>query len=82
MLDLVKGIVGLLTGGAGDKIGNAVAKGAELIALLGVLGTGVVWLRANSNEVLATITYGDIAVWGPIVGGLLYIIARLVRIPQ
>jgi hypothetical protein len=79
MSELLKTIFGVLTGGAGPAIGGAVAKAAEWIAVLGVLGAAVLWLKENGNDVFHAITYNELAFWGLIVGGLVLIMVRLVH---
>lgn len=46
-------------GGTGNTVGNIVANGSALIALLAAAGTAGVWLHEHRNEILTTITYGQ-----------------------
>jgi hypothetical protein len=77
MAQVLQLLLGIFTGAAGERIGGAVAKGAELVALAGVIGGAVTWLAANGEGVAVTLTWNDIAFWGAILSGQMYVITRL-----
>lgn len=76
---LLKLLAGILTGSAGERIGNTVSRAVEVGAVLAAIAPLLLWLRENKAGVFIEITYGDLAFWGPIVGLLVFIIVRLVH---
>lgn len=79
MAVLLKALLGILTGAAGEKVGGAVARGAELVAVAGIVGAAVLWLKENGDDVFMVLTYKDLAFWGLLFCGFAYVIVRLVH---
>lgn len=78
-MNILKFILDLFTGKAGATVGGAVSSVAQLGALAVALAPLVLWLGDNKNEVFITLTYGDLAFWGALIGAQLFLIVRLVH---
>lgn len=78
-MDILKFILGLFTGKAGESVGGAVSSLAQIAALMAGAAPLVLWLAGNKNEVFITLTYGDLAFWGTLIGLQLFMIIRLVH---
>jgi hypothetical protein len=72
-------LVGLLTGKAGEQIGGAVSKAAQLAALVGVVAPIFLWLTKNKEGIFIEITYGDLAFWGTLISVIVLLTIRLVH---
>ena len=79
MGDLIKLVLGLFTGSAGEKVGGAVSTIAQIGAVLAAVAPVALWLQGHKGETFIEITYGDLAFWGPMVGGLVVVILRLIH---
>lgn len=73
---IISMIVGLLTGKAGEQIGGAVSKVAQVTALMAAIGPVAYWLTQNKDGVFVTITYGELAFWACIVSAFVIISVR------
>lgn len=78
-MGLLQLIAGILTGKAGEAIGGKVARAAEVAAIVAALAPVALWLNGHRDEVFISVTYGELAVWGGLTGGLLFVILRLVH---
>lgn len=78
-MDILKFIVGLFTGKAGDAVGGAVSTAAQLAAVFAAIAPIGLWLSNNKDAVFITLTYGDLAFWGTLAGFQLLVIVRLVH---
>lgn len=76
---LLQLLVGLFTGSAGAQVGAAVSWVSQLAALAAIFAPLFLWLSANRHEEAITITFGDLAFWGAIIGTMLLIVVRLVH---
>lgn len=76
---IVSAILGVLTGKAGERIGGTVASVTELGAAAAVAGPVVFWLMDHKAEEFISVTYGDLAFWCAILGGLVFLVTRLVH---
>ena len=76
---LISVITGILTGKAGERIGGTVARFAELGALLAAAAPVALWLDANKDETVITVTYGELAFWGSLCGSFFFLALRLVH---
>lgn len=72
-------IVGLLTGKAGEQIGGAVSKVAQLTALVAAIAPIALWLSKNKEGVFIEISYGDLAFWGSLIAVIVLLTIRLVH---
>lgn len=79
MMELLKLISGLFTGKAGESVGNAVSVAAQLAALVAVVAPIALWLNNNKEQVFISLTYGDLAFWGVLLGVQLLLVVRLVH---
>lgn len=77
-MDIIKFIIGLFTGKAGEAVGGAVSSVAQFAALIAAITPLALWIVNNKNEVFITITYGDLLFWA-LLAGLLLMILRLVH---
>lgn len=78
-MDIIKFIAGLFTGKAGEAVGGAVSSLAQFAAIVAAVAPFGLWLASNKNEVFITLTYGDLAFWGALLGLQLFLIVRLVH---
>jgi len=78
-MDIIKFIIGLFTGKAGEAVGGAVSSVAQFAAIVAAVAPVGLWLVNNKNEVFITLTYGDLAFWGSIGAMQLFLIIRLVH---
>lgn len=78
-MNIVNFIIGLFTGKAGESVGGAVSAVAQFAALAAAIAPVGLWLIGNKNEVFITLTYGDLAFWGTLIGLQLFLIVRLVH---
>lgn len=78
-MDIIKFIIGLFTGKAGEAVGGAVSSVAQFAAIIAAVAPVGLWLVNNKNEVFITLTYGDLAFWGSIGAMQLFLIIRLVH---
>lgn len=76
MLDIVKSILGILTGGA-STAGGAVAELGAFAALVAAATPGLLWLVGNKDGVFITVTYGEMAFWGTMMGLLVVVMVKL-----
>jgi hypothetical protein len=76
---LLQLIAGILTGTAGPQIGAAVSWVGQLTALAAIFAPVFLWLSANRHEQAITITFGDLAFWGSIIGVFVLFALRLVH---
>lgn len=76
MTDIIKGILGLLTGGA-TTAGGAVAELAALAAFVAAVTPGALWLVGHKDGVFITVTYGEMAFWGTLMGVLVMVMVKL-----
>lgn len=72
-------IAGIFTGKAGEQIGGAVSFAAQAAALVAVIAPGFLWLTNNKDAVFISLTYGDLAFWGMLVGSQILLVVRLVH---
>jgi hypothetical protein len=76
MLDLVKTLLGIVTGGAtttGGLVANVAAFGA-LAAAVTPLALG---FFKHREEVLVTVTVGEAGFWGLIIGVFMFLVVKL-----
>lgn len=78
-MNILQFIIGLFTGKAGEAVGGAVSTVTQLAAVLAAFVPFGLWLASNKNEVFITLTYGDLAFWGSLIGAQLFLIVRLVH---
>lgn len=78
-MDILKFIVGLFTGKAGEAVGGAVSVAAQLAAVVAAVAPVGLWLMHHKDEVFITLTYADLAFWGTLAGFQLLVIVRLVH---
>lgn len=78
-MDLLKTIIGLLTGSAGTALGGAVSQISQWLAVAGVAGGAFLWLYAHGDEQAFSYTYKQAAVLVAIVGLVLFLVVRLVH---
>lgn len=64
---LIKGIIGFFSAGVGNKIGTVLTDGAAIAALV----PGVIWLVSHKDEIAVTFTYGQLAVTGLVIFGVI-----------
>lgn len=76
---ILSAIVGLLTGKAGEQIGGAVSKVAQLAALLAALAPLALFLRNSKDEVFISVTYGELAFWSAILSVVVIVTVRNVH---
>lgn len=76
MMDILKGILGILTGGA-TSAGGAVAEIGALAALIAAATPGLLWLIGNKDGVFITVTYGEMAFWGTLMGVMVLVMVKL-----
>lgn len=84
-MEIIKLITGLFTGSAGEAVGGAVSKVAQVAALLAAITPVFLWLGNNKDEIFVSLTYGDLAFWGALVGLQIFLVVRLVHrapVPQ
>lgn len=79
MPTILKFIVGLFTGKAGESVGSAVSTVTQLAAFLAALVPLGLWLTNNKDEVFIQLTYGDLAFWGTLAALQILVIVRLVH---
>jgi len=72
-------IAGIFTGKAGEAVGGAVSTAAQIGAVLAAVAPVGLWLAGHKSEVFITLTYGDLAFWGAVIGGQLLLVIRLVH---
>lgn len=78
-MEFIKLIMGLFTGSAGEAVGGAVSKVAQLAAVLAAITPIFLWLGNNKDAVFVSLTYGDLAFWGVLVGLQIFLVVRLVH---
>lgn len=78
-MDILKFIIGLFTGKAGESVGGAVSVAAQMAAVVAAVAPVGLWLTRNKDEVFISLTYGDLAFWGAMWAGVLFLIVRLVH---
>lgn len=78
-MNILRTILGLFTGQAGYTVGTAVSGLAQIAALAAAIAPLGLWLAGNKNEVFITLTYGDLAFWGALIGVQVFLIVRLVH---
>lgn len=76
MGDIVKGIFGLLTGGA-TTAGGVVAELGALAAFIAAVTPGLLWLIGHKDGVFITVTYGEMTFWGTLIGVLVMVMVKL-----
>lgn len=76
MFDLMKGILGLVTGGA-STAGGVIANVAAVTALLAALTPAAIGFFKHRDEVLVQITVGDAGFWCAIMGAFVFVIVKL-----
>lgn len=79
MGDIFKFIVGLFTGKAGEAVGGAVSTAAQLAAVAAAVTPIGLWLANNKDAVFISLTYGDLAFWGVMWAGVMFLVVRLVH---
>jgi hypothetical protein len=72
-------IAGLFTGKAGESIGGAVSVAAQVAAVAAAVGPVALWLSGHKDETFITLSYGDIAFWGAMIGAQVLLVVRLVH---
>ena len=70
MFDLLKKIIGLVPGGG---IAGAVSNVATIAAALAAIAGPAAFIFAERDTVFITVTLGELAFWGPLVGGLAWV---------
>lgn len=78
-MDIIKFITGLFTGSAGSAIGGAVSSVAQVAALLAAVAPIGLFLLHNKDAVFITLSYGDLAFWGSLIGLQVFLVVRLVH---
>ena len=78
-MDILKTLLGLFTGKAGESIGGAVSIAAQIAAVVAAIAPIALWLSNNKEDVFITITYGDVAFWGALIAAQLFLVIRLVH---
>jgi hypothetical protein len=78
-MEFFKFIAGLFTGKAGESIGGAVSIAAQAAALVAAVAPVGLWLTRNKDEVFISLTYGDLAFWGVMWAGVMFLVVRLVH---
>lgn len=79
MGELVKLVVGLLTGAAGEQVGGAVSKASQWIAVLTFVGGAFLWLHEHGGEEAVRYTYSQLAGFAIVLGVVLFVVVRLVH---
>ena len=72
-------LLGLFSGKAGESIGGAVSTAAQIAAIVAAVAPVGLWLASNKDGVFITLTYGDLAFWGALIGAQVLLIVRLVH---
>lgn len=72
-------IAGLFTGKAGETVGSAVSSVAQIAAVIAAITPIGLWLTNNKDAVFISLTYGDLAFWGVMWAGMMFLIVRLVH---
>lgn len=78
-MNLLSLLAGLFTGKAGEQVGGAVSVAAQVAAALAALAPVAFWITGHKDDTFITLTYGDLAFWGALAGGQLFLIVRLVH---
>lgn len=78
-MDILKFIMGLFTGKAGEAVGGAVSVAAQIAAIVAAVAPVGLWLSNNKDAVFISLTYGDLVFWGALLGLYLFVIVRLVH---
>lgn len=78
-MNILQLIAGLFTGKAGEAVGGAVSVAAQIAAILAAVAPLWLWLTSNKDEVFISLTYGDLAFWGAVIGMQLLMVVRLVH---
>lgn len=73
---IIKGLLGLFTGGA-STAGGAVANVAAWVALIAALTPAALWLMGHKDVVFVSVTYGEAGFWGTIIGVLVFVMVKL-----
>lgn len=76
---IISMIVGLLTGKAGEQIGGAVSKVAQVTALMAAVAPIALFLVKNKDDVFISVTYGELAFWGTAIATIVLLTVRLVH---
>lgn len=76
---IASGIIGLLTGKAGEKVGGAVSNVAQWAAAIAALAPVFLFLRNEGDAVFVQITYRDLAFWGSLLAANVLVVVRLVH---
>lgn len=78
-MNLLGLLAGIFTGKAGEQIGGAVSTVAQLGAVLAAVAPVALWLAGHKDETFISLTYGDLAFWGALIGGQVLLVVRLVH---
>jgi ABC-type transport system involved in cytochrome c biogenesis ATPase subunit len=78
-MPLLQFLAGLLSGKAGETIGNTVSTAAQIAAVMAAIAPVGLWLAGHKDEVFITLTYGELAFWSALIGGQLLLVIRLVH---
>lgn len=76
---IIATIAAVVSGKAGERIGGAVASTAEAAAVLAAVAPVALWLSEHKEDIFVTVSYGDLAFWGSLLGGVLFLVVRLVH---
>lgn len=76
---LLQLLFGVLTGKAGEQIGGAVSKAAQMAALLAAVAPVALFLVKNKDDVFISVTYGELAFWGTMLAIVFLLAVRLVH---
>jgi hypothetical protein len=74
---IIQALIGLLSGGLGQKIGTTVANGAAVAATIAAVAPIAMWFLGHKEEVFITVTFGELAFWGAIIFGLVALVLKL-----
>lgn len=78
-MNILQFLAGLLTGKAGEAVGGAVSTAAQIAAVVAAIAPIGLWLTSNKDATFITLTYGDLAFWGALIGSQVLLVVRLVH---
>lgn len=76
---IVQMIIGFLSGGAGEKIGQGVANAGALAALFAALTPVVIWITGHKDDVFIVLTYGDLTFWLGLGGAFWFAVIKVAQ---